>query len=247
MTLSFTSFAWSVRKCAVIASLASSCPLLKEFTCADAEDSSMQAISEAVMGWKNLQVLHVGPVDDQLLTHASSLQTLQELYFSVSSNFRIPVLEFCSPRVLIIISAPTLSSVQAFVQHVPLSIRRLYFHCSGYDNSFPKNFFSRLQACVVHPGELTELGLYVTKSDEDAGNESIVLNSCMLHPLLSFKALDCLDLGEACTTHIDDTFLKEMAQFCPHLEELHLGDENYWLITPLLTLDEVRSLLKHCR
>ncbi|KAG2076040.1 hypothetical protein BDR04DRAFT_1228453 [Suillus decipiens] len=220
-TLKLSPALWGVSKCVAVASLASSCPLLEEFLCAGADHFSMHAISEAILGWNNLRLLQVGPVDEQALAHAGSLETLQELHFSAPSDPRSSMLEFCTPNALISISIPTPSFFQAFMQHVRFSIQRLEIHCSIYDDSLPERFFSHLQACLVHPRELTRLVLIVSKiSDEDASNESIVLSSHMLHPLLSFKGLNHLDLGHSCTAHIDDTFLREMALSCPNLQEL---------------------------
>ncbi|KAG1731275.1 hypothetical protein EDB19DRAFT_1340198 [Suillus lakei] len=239
---------WSVRKCAAVASLAPSCPFLEDLSCFGADESSMQAISEAVVGWTKLQGLEAGPVNEQALTHAASLQTLRSLSFSVSSDLAPHVLEFCSPRAVIAISAPTPSSLQAFMQNIHFSIQCLQLHCSLYDDVFPHLFFSHLKVGVVHPEKLTRLSLIIeTTSDKDTSNESIVLNSRMLHPLLSFTGLDHLDLGHSCTAHIDDTFLSELVLSCPRLKELYLGDQNGWLIAPLLTFDGVATLMKHCR
>ncbi|KAG1883022.1 hypothetical protein F4604DRAFT_1649714 [Suillus subluteus] len=247
-TLKLSPVWWDVSKCVAVASLAPSCPSLEEFLCPDADDFSVHAISEAVLGWSKLRMLQVGPMDEQALAHAASLQTLQELHFSASSDPRSSMLEFCTPHALVAISVPTPSFFQAFMQNVHFSIQRLEIHCSLYDDSFPEYFFSHLQACLVHPVELTRLALLVNRiSDEDASNESIVLNSRMLHPLLSFKGLNHLDLGHSCTAHIDDTFLKEIALACPHLQGLWLGDQHNWLTAPLLTFDGVTSLLKCCR
>ncbi|KAG1749102.1 uncharacterized protein EDB91DRAFT_1344763 [Suillus paluster] len=238
-TLKLSPTSWSVRKCAVVASLAPLCPLLKKFLCIDAEDSSMQAVSEAVVGWKKLQVLLVGPLDEQALTHASSLETLQELRFSVS-DLKSPVLEFCSPRATITISTPSPSLFYAFAQNVHFSTPRLRLVCQRYDEKFPKDFFSRLKSCLMHPEELLELRFGVTR------NGLIMLNSRVLHPFLSFKGLSHLDLGSACTA-MDDTFLKEMALSCPHLQRLYLGHQRCWHFIPLLTFEGVTSLLMHCR
>ncbi|KAG1778923.1 hypothetical protein EV702DRAFT_1217998 [Suillus placidus] len=247
-TLTLSPVAWSVRKCVAVASLAPSCPFLEDLLCFGAEDSSMQAISEAVVGWKKLEVLEAGPVNERALTHAASLQTLQSLRFSASSDLTSHVLEFCSPDAVIEIVALTPSYLQAFMQNIHFSIQYLHLRCSLYDAAFPHLFFSHLKACVVHPEKLTWLSLLVgTTSKEDISNESIVLTSLMLHPLLSFKGLDYLDLGQSCTAHMDDTFLSELALSCPGLSQLYLGDQKVWLIAPLLTFDGVASLLKHCR
>ncbi|KAG1889138.1 hypothetical protein F4604DRAFT_1914979 [Suillus subluteus] len=233
-TLALLPVMWSVRQCVAVVSLAPSCPFLDHFSCFDADDLSMQAISEAVMGWKKLRVLEVGPINERALTHVASLQTFRSLHFSVSSEFTCTshVLEFCSPRALIEILALTPLSLEAFMQKVHFSIECLHLHLcySLYNDVFPHLFFSHLKACV-----------------EDTSNESIVLNSRMLNPLLSFKGLEHLNLGYLCTAHIDDAFLSELALSCPHIKELYLGDENAWLVAPLLTFDGVVSLLKHCR
>lgn len=76
----------------------------------------------------------------------------------------------------------------------------------------------------MHPGELTRLVLIVSKiSDEDASNESIVLNSRILHPLLSFKGLSHLDLGHLCTAHIDMTYVFSADAVSPNITEFHVG------------------------
>ncbi|KAG0706360.1 hypothetical protein DFH29DRAFT_846127 [Suillus ampliporus] len=246
-TLRLSPISWSARKCAAVASLAPSCPLLEKFLCINAEDSSVQAISEAVVGWKKLQVLLVGPLDEQALTHAGSLETLQQLGFSVS-DLKSPVLEFCSPSTVVMILTPSPSFFHAFSQNVHFSTRHLLLFCQRYNENFPEDFFSRLKSCFMHPEELLELGLTVTtRSLEDVDNRLIVLKSRMLHPLLSFKRLDHLDLGSTCTAYIDDTFLKEIALSCPHLRQLYLGNQTYWLINPLVTFEGVTSLLMHCR
>ncbi|KAG1730598.1 hypothetical protein EDB19DRAFT_1375764 [Suillus lakei] len=239
--LSLSPISWSVRKCAAVASLAPSCPLLKEFTCVNAEGASMQAISEAVVGWNKLQVLQVGPLDEQALAHAGSLQTLQEFHFSVSSP-TCPVLEFCFPRAAMTISTFSPSTFHGFIQNIHFSTQRLHLCCERYDGMFPEHFFSRLQACFRNPEELLELQVVKTKPH----NRSIILNSAMLRPLVSFKGLNYLNLADLCTAQIDDTLLEEMAMSCPHLQELYLGDQGRWLIAPLATFDGVVSLLKHC-
>ncbi|KAG2149310.1 hypothetical protein DEU56DRAFT_851594 [Suillus clintonianus] len=241
--LSLSPISWSVRKCATVASLAPSCPLLKEFRCVDAEDSSMQAISEAVVGWNELQVLQVGLLDKHALTHAGSLSTLQELHFSVTDDIRYPMLEFCSPHASMTISTQSPSSIHAFIQNVHLSTQRLHLCCGHYDGLFPQLFFERLKSCFRNPEELLELGLVKTIRH----NRSMIINSRMLHPLVSFKGLNSLNLADLCTAHIDDAFLKEMAMSCVHLQELHLGDKGRWPTAPLATFDGVVSLIKHCR
>ncbi|KAG2063726.1 hypothetical protein BDR04DRAFT_1085111 [Suillus decipiens] len=247
-TLELSPTTWSVCKCVAIASLAPSCPLLEDFLCFGADDSSMQAISEAVLGWKKLEVLEVGPVNEQALMHVASLHTLQSLRFSASSELIPHVLEFCSPRARIEIVALTPSSLQTFMQNVHFSIQRLDLRCPLYDDVFPHLFFTHLKDCVVHPEKLIELLLLPgMTTKEDTNHESIVLTSLMLRPLLSFKGLRQLDLGHSCTAHMDDSFLNELALSCPGLEQLYLGDQKSWLVDPLLTFDGVISLLKHCR
>ncbi|KAG2104323.1 uncharacterized protein F5147DRAFT_703850 [Suillus discolor] len=247
-TLGLSPVAWSVRKCIAIASLAPSCPFLEHFSCFGADDSSMQAISEAVVGWKKLEVLEAGPVNERALKHAASLHTLQTLRFSASSELTSDILEFCSPVAVIEIAALTPLSLQAFMQNVRFSIQHLDLRCSLYDDVFPHLFFAHLKVCMVHPEKLESLTLLAgTTPKEDTNNESIVLTPLMLHPLLSFKGLEHLDLGHSCTAHMDDTFLSKLALSCPGLKELYLGDQKAWLIAPLLTFDGVTSLLKHCR
>ncbi|KAG2040480.1 hypothetical protein BDR03DRAFT_892418 [Suillus americanus] len=247
-TLTLSPVAWSVRKCVAVASLAPSCPSLKNLMCLGADDSSMQAISEAVVGWKKLKVLEAGPVNERALVHAASLQTLQSLRFSTSSELTPHVLEFSSPHPFIEILAPTPLSLQAFMQNVHFSIQYLFLHCPLYDDVFPHLFFTHLKICVIHPEKLTRLSLVIGSIlTEETSNESIILTSLMLHPLLSFKGLSHLDLGRLCTAHVDDTFLSKLALACPSLKELRLGDEGAWHIAPLLTFDGVISLLKHCR
>ncbi|KAG2149311.1 hypothetical protein DEU56DRAFT_781586 [Suillus clintonianus] len=239
--LSLSPISWSVRKCAAVASLAPSCPLLKEFRCVDAEDSSMQAIGEAVVGWNELQVLQVGLLDKHALTHAGSLPTLQELRFSVT-DIRYPMLEFCIPHAATTISTHSPSSIHAFVQNIHLSTQRLHLCFERYDAMFPELFFSRLKSCFRNPEELLELVLVKTIRH----NRSIILNSVMLRPLVSFKGLNFLNLADLCTAHVDDTLLEEIAMSCVHLQELYLGDKGRWLIAPLATFDGVVSLFKHC-
>ncbi|KAG1886599.1 hypothetical protein F4604DRAFT_1722519 [Suillus subluteus] len=247
-TLTLSPIMWSVRKCVAVASLAPSCPSLENLTCLGADDSSMQSISEVVVGWKKLKVLEAGPVNGRALTHAASLQTLQSLRFSASSELTPHVLEFCSPRAFIEIAALTPLSLQAFMQNVHFSIQCLCLRCSLYDDVFPHLFFTHLKICVVHPEKLIRLSLVIeTTSNEDTSHESIVLTSLMLHPLLSFKGLNHLDLGRLCTAHMDDIFLSKLAQACPGLKELYMGDQGAWLIAPLLTFEGVISLLKRCR
>ncbi|KAG1764541.1 hypothetical protein EDD22DRAFT_1018766 [Suillus occidentalis] len=248
-TLTLSPIAWSVRKCVAVASLALSCPVLENLTCwAHADNTSMQAISEAVVGWKKLKVLVAGPLNERALKHAASLQTLQSLRFSTSSELTPHMLEFCSPDALIEIVAPTPLSLQAFMQNVQFSIERLDLYCLLYDDHFPHLFFTHLKACMIHPEKLAQLLLFVrTTSKEDTSNESFILTSLMLRPLLSFKGLSVLDLAHLCTAHLDDTFLSKLALSCPCLQQLYLGDQEAWLIAPLLTFDGVRSLLKHCR
>ncbi|KAG1840867.1 hypothetical protein C8R48DRAFT_787870 [Suillus tomentosus] len=247
-TLTLSPVAWSIRKCVAIASLAQSCPSLSSFLCFGADDSSMQAIGEAAVGWNKLKVLEAGPVNERALKHAASLHTLQTLRFSASSELTSDILEFCSPRATIEIAALTPLSLQAFMQNVRFSIQYLDLRCSLYDDVFPHLFFAHLKVCVAHPEKLKRLTLLTgTTSQQDAGNESIILTSLMLHPFLSFKGLEHLDLGHSCTAHLEDTFLTKLALSCPGLKELYLGDQKAWLIAPLLTFDGVTSLLKHCR
>lgn len=246
--LTLSPVVWSVRKCIAVASLAPSCPSLSIFSCLGADDSSMQAISEAVVGWKKLKELEAGPLNGQALTHAASLQTLQSLRFSASSELTPHVLDFSSSHAFIEISALTPLSLQAFMQNVHFSVQSLYLRCSLYDDVFPHLFFSHLKICMVHPEKLARLSLVVeTGSNEDTSHESIALTSLVLHPLLSFKGLNHLDLGHLCTAHMDDTFLGKLALACPDLKELYLGNQGAWLIAPLLTFKGVTTLLKHCR
>ncbi|KAG1730597.1 hypothetical protein EDB19DRAFT_1912851 [Suillus lakei] len=246
-TLRLSRSSWGIRKCVAVASLAPSCPLLKEFSCGIAEDASRQAISEAIVGWNKLQSLQVGPLDEQALTHAASLQTLQELHFSVA-DLKRPVLKFCCPR-SVKISVPSPSFLHAFFRKAHLSTQRLHLRCQDHDEKeIHEHFFSHLQACFMHPEELLELKLtFATTMDDQASFELVLVNNLVLQPLLSFKGLNCLDLGKICTACVDNTFLTEMALSCPHLRELYLGDRGYWPVAPLPTFDGIAALLTHCR
>ncbi|KAG0706359.1 hypothetical protein DFH29DRAFT_901981 [Suillus ampliporus] len=239
---------WGIRKCVAVALLASSCPLLKKFTCANAEDSSMQAISEAVVGLNKLESLLVGPLDEQALTHAASLQTLQELWFSIS-DLRSPVVKLCSPHYCI--SAPSPSFFYTFLRNVHFSTQRLLLFCRHHDDDDEQlhdHFFSRLQACFIHPEGLLELRLALKKIPHDeASFESVLVNDAVMQPLLSFTGLNFLDLADICTAYVNDTLLEEIALACPHLRELHLGDRGWWPIKPYATFKGVVSLSKHCR
>ncbi|KAG2129171.1 uncharacterized protein EDB93DRAFT_140825 [Suillus bovinus] len=148
---------------------------------------------------------------------------------------------------MIEIVALTPLSLEAFLKNVYLSVQFLDLRCSLYDDIFSHLFFVHLKVCMVHPERLKWLSLIAGTSQDDTSNESIVFTSLMLHPLLSFKGLEHLDLGHLCTAHMNNTFLSNLALSCPGLKELYLGDQGVWLVAPLVTFDGVTSLLKHFR
>ncbi|KIK36361.1 hypothetical protein CY34DRAFT_811341 [Suillus luteus UH-Slu-Lm8-n1] len=64
--------------------------------------------------------------------------------------------------------------------------------------------------------------------------------------MLSFGHLKHLNLDFICTSAIDDSSLKTMAQSWPQLERFSFGSEIHWLIPPSLTSIGLIHLIQHC-
>ncbi|KAG1759161.1 hypothetical protein EDD22DRAFT_156373 [Suillus occidentalis] len=92
-----------------------------------------------------------------------------------------------------------------------------------------------------------DFGFDLMEDDHDIlADPSFVLGFDVVAPMLSFGHLKHLNLDFICSSAIDDSSLKIMAQSWPQLERFSFGSEIRWLIPPSLTFIGLVHLIQHC-
>ncbi|KAG1862525.1 hypothetical protein DFJ58DRAFT_700440 [Suillus subalutaceus] len=273
VTLMFDSPPPSFAKSALLTFLGARCPSIRALDCAysgDSEESS-DAIFEALCGLQELRRLNTVIPNTQALLCLATLPSLKYLQFSLATyninETRLnstPTFSFRLDQVFINTPSPSVSShclrnvcflscrsAKIFVDYSNLAPGVYTDTIAPYDPldipdfivSFSKCFSPTLEKLEV------ELGYSFTTpfaSEYVVYDPSFVLGFDVVAPLLSFSRLTNLQLDWMCTSAIDDSSLKIMAQSWPQLEYLQFGCEARWMIPPSATFIGLVHLVHHC-
>ncbi|OJA15142.1 hypothetical protein AZE42_04693 [Rhizopogon vesiculosus] len=180
------------------------------------------AMNETVCYWSKLIHLKTGVLNTQALAHLASSPSLKSLDFMSSVYFIT-----CRS---IVLSVYDLDSLLSRLLDIP----DLFV-------SFAECFSSTLEQFAVHFPGLGHLSI------EKLAGPPFMLSFDAVAPLLSFSCLKKIDLGDFCTSAIDDAMIKTMAQSWPRLKEFSLGCRACWQIPPSLTFTGLVHLIRHCQ
>ncbi|KAG2338013.1 hypothetical protein BDR05DRAFT_1062970 [Suillus weaverae] len=258
MSLGFEQKTPSFAKSALVASLGARCPSIRELHCeygGDSEDSS-DAICEALCGLRELFRLHIGVFSSQTLLGLASSSSLKSLHLYLETYNINHTHSDCTPtsssklkRVFITAPSPPVHT------HCLRNIRflscrsvRLYINHGlpqPYDPMDIPDLIISFSECFPPTLEQIYFG-FEFDVDHLTDDPSFALSFNVFVPLLSFSRLTHLDLDWICTSAIDDTSLKTMAQSWPQLEIFRFGSTNRWLVLPSLTFIGLVHLIHHC-
>jgi hypothetical protein len=256
------SWAPSLAKSALLASLGTQCPFIREFS--GAYDGDSHAICESVCGWRELCDLNTGVLNTRSLRHLTSLPSLKSLRFVIHDfDDREPYSPVIFPFQLneIHITAPVPHLFTRPLRNVRFLSCRSVGLCVGYSVieegcygrppqiqslPFESMVFQNLMAPFSESfsptlEKITIRIFFPRNADID---HSRVLDFAAVAPLLSFSRLTQLGLFFSGNSTIDDAELKIMAQSWPQLEEFRLRTGNE---TPDLTFIGLVHLVQHCR
>ncbi|KII91573.1 hypothetical protein PLICRDRAFT_28183 [Plicaturopsis crispa FD-325 SS-3] len=197
-------------------------------------------------------VLHLANSPELLVLHTSNKAS--QLYHAITEPIRfLPSLEPFSVLQQISLPAHNLRDVSILLQHIhSRSLESLSVaHLEHPDESEIRNCFELLDTDIMQ-SSLRSIRIYREHALQN-GNEAIALMEQESHtitfrtlkPLLSLKALTCLDLRVYGAFELDDAAMHSMATSWPHLQQLHLGMGS-WGRTSGITLDGLVPLVVHC-
>ncbi|KAG2033953.1 hypothetical protein BDR03DRAFT_1013829 [Suillus americanus] len=260
--LGFTTRAPSFAKSALVASFGVRCPSIRELHCEYGGDSqeSSDAICEALCGLRELFRLGIGVLNAQTLLRLASLSSLKFLSLNLrtynvnhthsdstptsSSQFEQVHITSPSPFVL----THCLRNIRFLsCQSVNLCID--YSDFQPYDPMDIPDLIISVSECFPPTLEKFHFNFDTSHNHMEEhilADPSFALGFDVVTPMLSFSHLKHLDLNWICTSAIDDTSLKKMAQSWPQLEHFLFGSEAGWLIPPSLTFIGLVHLIHHC-
>lgn len=266
MKLGFRSTYRSFALSALLASLGARCPSIRELDCACSGDSdeSSDLIVEALSGLQKLCRLQTGVFHTGDLVRLASLPSLKSLHFDLMRYDIEEQLNFIpinfSRLDEVHITAPSRFGFNHCLKNIRcLSCRSLkmtiyfdYFNDTEYSAFeigdviyLSEGFSPTLEELVF------ELELELEFSDFDKEytftDPGLALHFDAVVPLLSFSRLTDLRLDWICTSAIDDTSLKTMAQSWPLLETFWFGGAVPWVVPPSLTFIGFVHLIHCCR
>lgn len=262
LNLAFNPKAPSFTKSALLASVGACCPSIRELHCEYCGDSeeSADAICEALCGMRELFRLCIGVFNTQMLLRLASISSLKYLELNLRT-YNINHTHSHSPPISpsqleqVDIITPSFSVLTHCLKNIQfLSCRsvNLCIDDSGLLSYDPKNnpdLIISISQCF--PPTLEKLNFdFYSEFDlmEDAilADPSFVLGFDTFAPMLSFGHLKYLNLDFFCTSAIDDSSLKTMAQSWPQLEHFSFGIEIRSLVPPSLTFIGLIHLIQHC-
>ncbi|OJA21328.1 hypothetical protein AZE42_08627 [Rhizopogon vesiculosus] len=244
-------------KSALLASLGARCPSIQKLNFAYGTDveGSLDAMSEAICGWRNLVYLQTGVLDTRVLAHLASLSSLKSLHFtsydSVDDTPPDSILTFISELDELSITAPSYSLLTRCLRNVHfLGCRSAVLSMDDSDSQLPyvpdiPDLFVSLSECF--PPALERLSIDVQVDPDDLRYHHFSIDFDVIAPLLSFSCFRKLDLDWLCTTDIDDDALKSMAQSWPQLEIFRFGAATALLESPSATFIGFIHLIRYCR
>ncbi|KAG2339891.1 hypothetical protein BDR05DRAFT_967506 [Suillus weaverae] len=257
---------------ALLASLGARCPSIRELDCTccgDSEESS-DVIVEALCGLQKLFHLETGVLHTRDFVRMASLPSLKCMHFDLmkydineTQLNSIPVNFSQLDEVRITSPSPSI------LYHCLKNIRclscqslKIAINCDPFDDtSTAQSQLYRLFKLEIADlislsecfspaleGLIFELAYeFDDFNDEDTlANRRFALGFDVIAPLLSFSRLTDFRLDWICTSAIDDTSLKTLAQSWPQLEIFYFGGSVPWLIPPSLTSIGFIHLIHHC-
>ncbi|KAG2042316.1 hypothetical protein BDR03DRAFT_945032 [Suillus americanus] len=259
LELDFDDWTASFARSALLASLSARCPFIREFNCmGHCEESQeiLDAICEAVCGWRTLFLFKTGGLNTQALVHLASLPSLKSLAFEPRDlNDMQPnsTPTFIYPLNDVSISTSSPSALAQCLRHVRfLSCRSVKLSIDENDAELaydPRDILDLIVSLSEgFSPNLEQLEVFFDiMSEKELDNPRFAIAFDVVAPLLSLSRLTTLDLNWLCTSAIDDASLKIMAQFWPQLERFHFGGGICWLVPPSLTFIGLVHLVQHCR
>ncbi|KAG2043676.1 hypothetical protein BDR03DRAFT_887419 [Suillus americanus] len=272
VALRFNSQSPSFAKSALLTFLGTRCPSIRALDCiygGDSEESS-DAIFETLRGLQQLRRLNTVIPNTQALLCLATLPSLKYLQFSLTTyNIKEtqlnPIPTFSSQLDQVRITTPSPSvfshclrnvrflscrSVKVFVDYSDLGPDIDTETMAPYDPLDIPDLIVSFSKCFSPVLEKLEFQFdyeFPTLFAEDIlANPSFALGFDVVAPLLSFSRLTNLQLDWMCTSAIDDSSLKIMAQSWPQLEYLQFGCEARWMTPPSVTFIGLVHLIHHC-
>ncbi|OJA15555.1 hypothetical protein AZE42_08169 [Rhizopogon vesiculosus] len=258
-------------KSALLASLGTRCPAIRELLCAYSDDS--KAICEFIGGWEELLHLRTGVLDAQSLDQLASLPSLKSLHFRINDFGEAPygnrTPTFTSQLTEVSITASAASLVTRCLTNIRfLSCQSVALHIKSNSELSDSDLDSDDSMDTVESPPLSVQGLmdsfsecfssaveHITIDFSNSGSRYkrelasrlIVFGFDAVASLLPFSRLTRLDLNQFCTSTISDATLKLMAQSWHRLEEIRFGSTTRRRETPSLTFIGLVHLIQHCR
>ncbi|OAX35776.1 hypothetical protein K503DRAFT_802543 [Rhizopogon vinicolor AM-OR11-026] len=253
-------------KSALLASLGTRCPSIRELFCAYSDDS--QAICEFVCGWQELLHLRMGVLNAQSLDHLASLPSLKSLHFRINDFGEAPhgnpTPTFTSQLTEVSITASAaiftwclrnvrFLSCQSVALHIDSDTELLSDSDDSMDTaaSLPLNIpglMDSFSECFSSAVEHITIGFGNSSGGRyEHDTRPIVFGFDAVVSLLPFSRLTRLDLNQFCTSAISDATLKLMTQSWPRLEEIRFGSTTRRPKIPSLTFIGLVHLIQHCR
>ncbi|KAG2120030.1 hypothetical protein DEU56DRAFT_747157 [Suillus clintonianus] len=250
----------SFAKSTLLTSLSARCPSIRELECIygfDSEDSSSDAISDAVCGLRELIHLTVGVLDTRALLHLASLPSLKSLYFrthDIDNTQTNATPTFASQIDRVHILVPSLLILARCLRNIRfLSCRSVFLVIDDSNSALPYDPLL-IPEIIASFSECFSPALEQFSFDFDFEHHLIaladprfVLAFDAVAPLLPFSRLTKLDLDWICTSAIDDALLRRMTQSWPLLQEFRFGSGSCWSVPPSLTFIGLTYLIQHCR
>lgn len=262
LDLAFAARTPSFAKSALLASVRACCPSIRELRCeycCDSEESA-DAICEALCGMRELFQLRIGVFSTQMLLRLASISSLKYLKLNLRM-YNVNLTHSHSPPMSpsqleqVDIITPSLSVLTHCLRNIQfLSCRsvNLRIDHSGvilYDPTGIPDLIISLSQCFPPTLEKLDFNFdfgFDLIEDDILADPSFALGFDVVAPMLSFGHLKHLNLDFICTSAIDDSSLKTMAQSWPQLERFSFGSEIRWLIPPSLTSTGLIHLIQHC-
>ncbi|KAG2106097.1 hypothetical protein BD769DRAFT_1503726, partial [Suillus cothurnatus] len=240
MGLGFTTRASSFAISTLVASLGACCPSIHELHCEYSGDSqeSSDAICEALCGLRELFRLGIGVLNAQMLFRLASLSSLKFL----SLNLRMYSINHTHS---VGITAPSPFVLTHCLRNIRfLSCRSVIFHMEhggsqAYDPRDIPDLIITVSECFPPTLEKLHFDFDIEcRNQRDLDNladPSFAFDFGVVAPMLSFSHLKYFNLDWICTSAINDTSLKTMAQSAA-----------CWMIPPSLTFIGLVHLIHQC-
>ncbi|KAH7925147.1 hypothetical protein BV22DRAFT_1129254 [Leucogyrophana mollusca] len=234
----------------VLSSLHTICPLIRTavFTKVPESKEAVAAISQAVCGWRHLQILQCDRLNKAAWAHVLRTPGL------TVGDFHLPprIAEFARTAGVPSSSSdlfPSLSDLRLssrnvnlattlieMMNHTPTTFQLIVEHTPS-SQSIHALFNALSERVVQSPSQLLLTG--------PDGDDPPVITLEKMEPLLNFSSLRVLEMDSFCTFFFDDEALTEMALAWPNLETLWLYRKR-WEVPSGITFQGLFSLVQLC-